>query len=112
MLDRTSRWDQELNGEDQQSVMLARLLIHRPRWAVLDDVFDAMDGKTRSRAFEIFASDLKDSAIVHIGRADAADPSFTRRVRIVKDPKIRRMVRARLADATSSLPGTHAAAAS
>ena len=109
MLDRASRWDQELNGDDQQSVMLARLLIHRPRWVVLDDLLDAIDGKTRSRAFEIFASELKDTAILHIGRADAADPSFTRLVGIVKDPKIRRMVRARLADATSS---PHAAAAS
>jgi putative ATP-binding cassette transporter len=112
MLDRASRWDQELNGDDQQGVMLARLLMHRPRWVVLDDLLDAIDGKTRSRAFEIFASDLKDTAIVHIGRADTADPSFTRVVRIVKDPNIRRMVRARLADATSSPPGTHAAAAS
>ena len=28
MLDRTSRWDSELNWDDQQSLMLARLLIH------------------------------------------------------------------------------------
>ena len=34
MLDRASRWDRELNWDEQQYLMLARLLIHRPRWVV------------------------------------------------------------------------------
>src|SRR6185312_7650374 len=32
MLDRVSRWDRDLSGDEQQKLMLARLLIHRPRW--------------------------------------------------------------------------------
>ena len=56
----------------QQSLMLARLLIHEPRWVVIDEVLDAIDGETRTRALEIFARDLKDAAIIHIGRGNSS----------------------------------------
>jgi len=112
MLDRVSRWDRELNGDEQQSLMLARLLIHRPRWVVLNEVLDGIDGETRARALEIFSKDLNDAAIVHIGRSSAADASFTHVVRVVKDPNIRRLVRPKSVE-TAGLPtGTHATAAS
>jgi putative ATP-binding cassette transporter len=93
MLDHVSRWDEEVNWDDQQRLMLARLLIHRPRWLVLDEMLDSIDGDTRSRAFEIFSRDLKSSAILHIGRGNAADPSFTRLVRVVKHPGMRSLAR-------------------
>lgn len=112
MLDRASRWDEELNWDEQQSLMLARLLIHRPRWLVLDEMLDSIDGDTRARAFEIFSRDLKDAAIVHIGRGTAADPSFTRFLHIVKDPAMRKLVRPKPAETTGLPPGMHAAAAS
>jgi putative ATP-binding cassette transporter len=111
-LDRTSRWDEELNGDEQQRLMLARLLMQQPRWAVLDELLDTLDGEARDRAFEIFSRDLADTAIVHIGRGDAADPSFTHLLRIVKDPAVRMMTRPKPAE-TNGLPlRTHAAAAS
>ena len=112
MLDRVSRWDQELNGDEQQKLMLGRLLIHRPRWVVLDDVFDAIDDATRARAFDIFGNELKDAAIVHIGRGDAADASFTHLLHIGRDPGIRRMVRQKSAEASRLPSGMAAAAAS
>jgi vitamin B12/bleomycin/antimicrobial peptide transport system ATP-binding/permease protein len=112
MLDRVSQWDEELNWDDQQSLMLARLLIHRPPWVVLDEMLDSIDGATRDRAFEIFSKDLKSAGIVHIGRGDAADPSFTRRVRVVKDPRMRRLVRRKSAETTALPPGMPATAAS
>jgi vitamin B12/bleomycin/antimicrobial peptide transport system ATP-binding/permease protein len=112
MLDRASRWEEELNWDEQQSLMLARLLIHRPRWVVLDEMLDSIDGETRARAFEIFSRDLKDAGILHIGRGSAADPSFTRLLHIVKDPEMRRLVREKPAATTRPPPGMHAAAAS
>ena len=102
MLDRAARWDVELNADEQQSLRLARLLIHRPRWVVLDELLDEIDGETRTRALEIFSNDLKDAAIIHIGRGKAAGPSFTRVVRLVKDPKIRRLVRQKFGETRGS----------
>ena len=112
MLDRTSRWDPELNWDEQQSLMLARLLIHDPRWVVIDEVLDAIDGETRARALEIFAKDLKDAAIIHIGRGGAADPTFTRVLHLIKDPEIRRLVRPKPAETAGLPPGVQVATSS
>ena len=112
MLDRAARWDEELNWDEQQSLMLARLLIHRPQWLVLDEMLDSIDGDTRARAFEVFSKDLKDAAILHIGRGNAAAPSFTRFLRIVKDPEMRKLIRPRPAEMTGLPPLMRATAAS
>jgi len=112
MLDRTSRWDIELNWDDQQSLMLARLMMYEPRWVVIDEVLDAIDGETRTRALEIFSKDLKDAAIIHIGRGNAADPTFTRFLHLIKDPKIRRLVRPKPAETAGLPPGMQVAASS
>ena len=112
MLDRTSQWDSELNWDDQQTLMLARLLIHEPRWVVMDEVLDAIDGETRTRALEIFSKDLKDAAIIHIGRGNAADPTFTRFLHLIQDPKIRRLVRQKPAETAGLPPGMQVATSS
>jgi putative ATP-binding cassette transporter len=110
MLDSTSRWEAELNWDEQQRLVLARLLIHRPQWVVLDEPIDASDGATRARASDIFSKELKDAAVIHIGRGSAADPSFARVVHLVQDPAGRRLLRGKPGE-TADLPSaTHAAA--
>ena len=109
LLDRTSAWDRELNWDAQQSLMLARLLIHEPRWVVIDEVLDAIDGETRTRALDILSRDLKDAAIIHIGRGKRVGPTFTRFVHLINDPESRRLVREKPADL---FPGTPVAAGS
>jgi len=103
LLDRTSAWDRELNWDAQQSLMLARLLIHEPRWVVIDEVLDAIDGETRTRALDILSRDLKDAAIIHIGRGKRVGPTFTRFFHLINDPESRRLVREKPADL---FPGT------
>jgi putative ATP-binding cassette transporter len=111
MLDRASQWDLELNSDEQQSLRLARLLVHRPRWVVLDELLDGIDRETRARVLDIFSSDLKDAAILHIGRGNGDDASFTRVVRLVKDPKTRRLVRPKFAQTTGAAREVHATVA-
>jgi ABC-type uncharacterized transport system fused permease/ATPase subunit len=77
---------------------------------VLDELLDGIDRETRARALDIFARDLKDSAIIHIGRGNGADSSFTRVVRLVKDPKTRRLSRRKFAETTGA-PGVQATVA-
>jgi vitamin B12/bleomycin/antimicrobial peptide transport system ATP-binding/permease protein len=95
MIEQSLRWDRELNWEEQQSLMFARLLIHQPRWVVIDEVLDSIDGDTRTRALDIFSTDLKDTAVIHIGRGTASDPTFKHFLHLIKDPTIRRLVRQR-----------------
>ena len=104
MLDRTSAWDRELNWDAQQSLMLARLLIHEPRWVVIDEVLDAIDGETRTRALDILSRELKDAAIIHIGRGKRVGPTFTRFFHLINDPEIRRLVREKPADLFPGVP--------
>ena len=37
-LDRTARWERELTREDQHRLAFARLLLHKPRWILLDEL--------------------------------------------------------------------------
>ena len=104
LLDRTSAWDRELNWDAQQSLMLARLLIHEPRWVVIDEVLDAIDGETRTRALDILSRDLKDAAIIHIGRGKRVGPTFTRFFHLINDPESRRLVREKPGDPLPGMP--------
>jgi vitamin B12/bleomycin/antimicrobial peptide transport system ATP-binding/permease protein len=93
MLDLSRRWERELSDDEQQSLSFARLLVHAPAWVLIDEVLDSIDAETRARALDIFAKDLKDTAVIHIGRAQAAGSEFTRVLHLVKDPTIHRLVR-------------------
>ncbi|MGH6885922.1 MAG: ABC transporter ATP-binding protein/permease, partial [Geminicoccales bacterium] len=41
-LDRMERWDRQLPLDEQQRLAFARLLLHAPRWVVLDDAISAL----------------------------------------------------------------------
>jgi vitamin B12/bleomycin/antimicrobial peptide transport system ATP-binding/permease protein len=70
-LDREERWDQSLSLEEQQRLAFARLLLHRPRWVLLDDALGALDEEHRRALLSIFDHELADTAVVSIGRSPA-----------------------------------------
>ena len=109
LLDLSRRWDRELSEDDQQGLMFARLLIHAPRWVLIDEVLDSLDEETRMRALDIFSHDLKDTAVIHIGRIDGSDPTFTRVLHLIKDPTTRRLVRQKVPERRAPRPGIQAA---
>ena len=78
MLAMSRRWDRELSDEEQQSLAFARMVLHAPRWVLIDEVLDSIDEETRERVINIFATDLKHTGIIHIGRGRARDSSVTR----------------------------------
>jgi vitamin B12/bleomycin/antimicrobial peptide transport system ATP-binding/permease protein len=93
LLDVARRWDRELSDDEQQSLAFARLLIHAPRWVLIDEALDSVEADTRTRALDIFAKALKDTAVIHIGRPQAGGSMFTRTLHLIKDPTILRLVR-------------------
>ena len=62
------RWEKELAFEEQWRLVLARLLLHRPEWLIYDESIAELDEESRKIAFSIFATELKETAIVSIGR--------------------------------------------
>jgi putative ATP-binding cassette transporter len=109
MLDLSQRWDRELSEEEQQSLVFARLLIQAPRWVLIDEVLDSTDEESRARALDIFARELKDTAVIYISRGTDRDLMFTRVLHLIKDPTIRRLSRGKAADMPAPTPGMQAA---
>src|SRR4029077_20591925 len=76
-LDRIARWDRELTDEEQQCLFFTRLLLHKPRWVVIDEALDALDDDARQRVIGFFQDGLRDTAIINIGRPGAKNHLFT-----------------------------------
>jgi vitamin B12/bleomycin/antimicrobial peptide transport system ATP-binding/permease protein len=89
-LDTEERWDRELSEDEQHSLQLARLIIHKAPWVLIDEVLDALDDSALERAIDIFAKDLKQSTVIHIGRTDA-HKYFSRVLHLIKDPTARKL---------------------
>jgi vitamin B12/bleomycin/antimicrobial peptide transport system ATP-binding/permease protein len=85
-LDREARWDKDLADEEQQCVALARILLHKPRWVIIDEALDALDDDARKRVISLFSTSLKDAAIVNIGRPETRHRFFQRTVHLIRDP--------------------------
>jgi putative ATP-binding cassette transporter len=93
LLDTPQRWELELNEDEQQSIAVARVLLHDPPWLLIDEVLDSLDDNARQGVIEVFAKDLPRTGIVHIGRIDARDHLFSRVLHLVKDPSMRKLRR-------------------
>jgi len=100
-LDRVARWERELTHDDQHKLAFARLLLHKPRWILLDEAIDYLDDDARGLVLDIFGQELADAAIVNIGRADTQGGFFTRVLHLIQDPEGQRLAPCATA---SSLP--------
>ncbi|WEX75788.1 ABC transporter ATP-binding protein/permease [Sinorhizobium numidicum] len=86
-LDREARWERELSDDEQRLLAFARLLLQRPRWVIIDEALETMDGEALKRALSIFETDLRDTAVVKIGRTPRNGSLFSRVIHLVKDPE-------------------------
>ncbi len=86
-LDRIGRWDRELSGDEQQKLPYARLLLHRPRWLLIQEALDSLDEETRALAIDIFTLELADTAILNLGRPDTLKGFFPRVLHLIDDPE-------------------------
>jgi putative ATP-binding cassette transporter len=90
-LDRVASWERELTSEDQQKFALARLLLHKPRWIVLNEAFDHLDEETRGLVLDVFGQELADTAIINFGQAQTSGGFFTRVLHLIDDPQGERL---------------------
>jgi vitamin B12/bleomycin/antimicrobial peptide transport system ATP-binding/permease protein len=102
-LDREERWDQGLSLEERQRLAFARLVLHRPRWVVLDDALGALDEDQRRFA----AGDLRARAGRHGGGQHRALPGSQRLLRSDAAFPVRRGERD--PSAPSPAPASHTA---
>jgi putative ATP-binding cassette transporter len=86
MLDRTERWDRELPLDEQQRLAFARLLLHAPRWVVLDDALSALGDEHRRLVISLKDRELADSTLIRLGRDSVLDEAWDRTLHIVERP--------------------------
>jgi vitamin B12/bleomycin/antimicrobial peptide transport system ATP-binding/permease protein len=89
MLDQTKRWDHELNETEQQQLAFARLVLQTPPWLLIDEALDSLDEPTLETVKDIFAHELKQTGLIHIGREQATDELYSRVLHLVNDPNAR-----------------------
>ncbi|MGO9170514.1 MAG: ABC transporter ATP-binding protein/permease [Rhodomicrobium sp.] len=67
-LDKEERWDKELTLEERRRLVIGRVLLHKPKWVVQDESIYELDEESRKAALSIFRDELKDTAVLSIGR--------------------------------------------
>jgi vitamin B12/bleomycin/antimicrobial peptide transport system ATP-binding/permease protein len=85
-LDRIARWERELTDDEQQWLVFTRALLHKPRWLVIDEALETLDDDARKRFIGLCKDQLKDAAIVYIGRPETKSHFFKRVLHLIKDP--------------------------
>lgn len=87
MLDETRRWDRDLSQDEQFAVSFARMVLQQPPWVLIDDMFGSLDDEGLERVTDIFANELVQTSLIHIGKAaQAHHPIFTRVLHLIKAP--------------------------
>ncbi|HEY8139410.1 MAG TPA: ABC transporter ATP-binding protein/permease [Methylocystis sp.] len=86
-LDREARWDKELSEPDQQGLAFARVLLHKPRWVIIDEAIGSLRAEARIKLFDIFEKELATTAVIYISGSQTEDKFFTRVLRLTKQPR-------------------------
>jgi vitamin B12/bleomycin/antimicrobial peptide transport system ATP-binding/permease protein len=89
-LDREERWDKELSMEEQQRLVLARVLLHRPCAIFFDEATGARDGERHRLVRSIFERELAHTTVVSIGGGSAHHSFYNRTVCLVRPIRSRR----------------------
>jgi putative ATP-binding cassette transporter len=85
-LDRTERWDRQLPLDEQQRLAFARLLLHAPRWIVLDDAISALGEAHRRLMLSLKDRELIEATLIRLGRESVLDGFWNRTLHIIERP--------------------------
>ena len=66
-LDREEVWSQRLSSGEQQRLAVARALLMRPDWLLLDESTSAVEEKLEAELYAVLAQRLPNTTIVSIG---------------------------------------------
>jgi len=84
-LDRVARWDQELTDVEQQELAFTRILLHKPRFVIVDEALDSLSSHARQLLFAALEKELTTTAFIHIGGPKSGDRFFRRVLHLTLD---------------------------
>jgi vitamin B12/bleomycin/antimicrobial peptide transport system ATP-binding/permease protein len=85
-IDQVERWDKELSFDEQQRLVFTRMLLHRPHCVVIDEALDTLDDPARKCIIGLLDNELKNTAVINIGRSATNDHFFSRILQLMKEP--------------------------
>lgn len=102
-LDDKGRWDRALPAHEQQRLVFARLVLHRPDWVLFEDISTTANERDLGLLRSVFTRELSASAVIGVGSSPALGGFFARRLRMVRH--VDTAVRTIGADAAIVRPG-------
>ncbi|ELT48809.1 ABC transporter, partial [Brucella intermedia M86] len=85
-LDHAARWDRVLTDDERQCIAFARLILQKPQWIVIDGALDGLDAEAYDRIRDMLNTELKDAAVIHLGKPHLHDGLFTQQISLEDDP--------------------------
>jgi len=86
-LDREAHWDKDLSLDEQQSLAFVRVLLHAPKWVLLNDALSALDPSQRKVVREAFRKDLAGMTVISAGRSKLEDDFYTKTLHLQRCPR-------------------------
>jgi putative ATP-binding cassette transporter len=85
-LDEVARWDQVLANGERQRLAVARLILHKPRVAVLDDALSALEDEAQEALLTRLKTDLPGTVIVSLAQRRSPDGRHDRQLVLERSP--------------------------
>ncbi|MBD9354295.1 ABC transporter ATP-binding protein/permease [Methylomonas albis] len=79
-LDQVADWEKNLEREQKQRLGLVRLLLHKPKWILMQEAFDSLDPEGEVDMVNLIHKRLSDSAVLTITKQPTIQALYKRRI--------------------------------
>ena len=87
LVDANERWDRRLSDDEKQRVAMARVLLVKPGWLVLNRALAALDPESAQRLVAAFEGGMPDVGVIYVGKRPGVNGFFQRTLTIAADPQ-------------------------
>ncbi len=83
-------WSRVLSLGEQQRIAIARALLTKPHWLVLDEATSAMDEASEIELYSLLRKELPNTTLISIGHRESLKPLHIREIRLEEKGSLRK----------------------